>query len=102
MEKNRLQDGAWQFSHNTDLLYLINELKFPNTAKNLSHGLYVIVIQVQNMSQSIEVLDQRTQRDLKFVETMEVQLKSLENKFKEVEDGHESNIARQYKVPDGF
>lgn len=51
------------------------------------------------MSQSIEVLDQRTQRDLKFVETMEVQLKNLENKFREVESGHESNLARQYKVP---
>lgn len=50
------------------------------------------------MSQSIDVLDQRTQKDLKFVETMEVQLKNLENKFKEVEDGHETNIARQYKV----
>ncbi len=51
------------------------------------------------MSQSIEVLDQRTQRDLQFVEKMEVQLKGLENKFKQVEDGHENNIARQYKVP---
>ncbi|MED6246079.1 Noelin [Ataeniobius toweri] len=54
---------------------------------------------VQNMSQSIEILDQRTQRDMQFVERMEVQLKSLENKFKQVEEGHESNIARQYKVP---
>ncbi|XP_039902664.1 noelin-like isoform X1 [Simochromis diagramma] len=53
---------------------------------------------VQNMSQSIEALDQRSQRDLQFVEKMEVQLKGLENKFKQVEDGHESNIARQYKV----
>ncbi|XP_063344914.1 noelin-like isoform X1 [Pelmatolapia mariae] len=52
---------------------------------------------VQNMSQSIEALDQRSQRDLQFVEKMEVQLKGLENKFKQVEDGHESNIARQYK-----
>lgn len=59
---------------------------------------YVFVFQVQNMSHSIEILDQRTQRDLKFVETMEFQLKSLENKFKDVEDGHESNTARQYKV----
>lgn len=50
------------------------------------------------MSLSIEVLDQRTQRDLQFVEKMEVQLKGLENKFKLVEEGHESNIARQYKV----
>lgn len=60
--------------------------------------LYVIVLQVHNMSQSIDVLDQRTQRDLKFVEMMEVQIKNLEDKFKEVEDGHESKIARQYKV----
>lgn len=60
--------------------------------------LYVFVLQVQNMSHSIEILDQRTQRDLKFVENMEFQLKTLENKFKEVEDGHESNTARQYKV----
>ncbi|XP_030214189.1 noelin isoform X2 [Gadus morhua] len=52
---------------------------------------------VQNMTQSIEVLDQRTQRDLQYVERMEVQLKGLENKFKQVEDGHESNTARQYK-----
>lgn len=50
------------------------------------------------MSHSIEILDQRTQRDLKFVENMEFQLKTLETKFKEVEDGHESNSARQYKV----
>ncbi|TNN55800.1 Noelin [Liparis tanakae] len=49
------------------------------------------------MSQSIEVLDQKTQRDLQFLEKMEVQLKGLENKFKQVEDGHESNVARQYK-----
>lgn len=59
---------------------------------------YVFVLQVQNMSHSIEILDQRTQRDMKFVENMEFQLKTLENKFKEVEDGHESNTARQYKV----
>lgn len=50
------------------------------------------------MSQSIEALDQRTQKDLQFVEKMEVQLKGLEDKFKQVEDGHESNNARQYKV----
>lgn len=59
---------------------------------------HVFVLQVQNMSHSIEILDQRTQRDLKFVEHMEFQLKTLENKFKEVEDGHESNTARQFKV----
>ena len=60
--------------------------------------LHLLIVQVQNMTQSIEVLDQRTQRDLQYVERMEVQLKGLENKFKLVEDGHETNTARQYKV----
>ncbi|KAK6306696.1 hypothetical protein J4Q44_G00236210 [Coregonus suidteri] len=53
---------------------------------------------VQNMTQSIQVLDQRTQRDLQYVERMEVQLKGLETKFKQVEESHKQNIARQYKA----
>ncbi|XP_034027328.1 noelin-like [Thalassophryne amazonica] len=52
---------------------------------------------VQYMSQSIEVLDQRTQRDVRFMEKMELELRGLEEKFKQVEEGHETNIARQYK-----
>ncbi|XP_058291216.1 noelin-like, partial [Hylobates moloch] len=43
---------------------------------------------VQNMSQSIEVLDRRTQRDLQYVEKMENQMKGLESKFKQVEESH--------------
>lgn len=54
--------------------------------------------QVQNMTQSIQVLDQRTQRDLQYVEKMEVQLRGLETKFKQVEENHKQNIAKQYKV----
>lgn len=50
------------------------------------------------MTQSIQVLDQRTQRDLQYVERMEVQLKGLETKFKQVEENHKQNIAKQYKV----
>lgn len=50
------------------------------------------------MSHSIDILDQRTQKDMRFVENMEFQLKNMEKKFKEVEDGHESNSARQYMV----
>lgn len=68
------------------------------TVQRLDRTVMLCVFQVQNMSQSIEVLDQRTQRDLQFVEKMEAQLKGLENKLKQVEDGHEVNIARQYKV----
>lgn len=54
--------------------------------------------QVQNMTQSIQVLDQRTQRDLQYVEKMEVQLRGLESKFRQVEENHKQNIAKQYKV----
>lgn len=51
------------------------------------------------MTQSIQVLDQRTQRDLQYVEKMEVQLRGLETKFRQVEENHKQNIAKQYKVP---
>ncbi|TRY64895.1 hypothetical protein DNTS_024597 [Danionella cerebrum] len=53
---------------------------------------------VQNMTQSIQVLDQRTQRDLQYVVKMEDQLKGLETKFRQVEENHKQNIAKQYKV----
>uniref|UniRef100_A0A8C6AHP3 Noelin domain-containing protein n=1 Tax=Monodon monoceros TaxID=40151 RepID=A0A8C6AHP3_MONMO len=53
---------------------------------------------VQNMSQSIEVLDRRTQRDLQYVEKMESQMKGLESKFKQVEESHKQHLARQFKV----
>uniref|UniRef100_A0A673NHE7 Noelin-like n=1 Tax=Sinocyclocheilus rhinocerous TaxID=307959 RepID=A0A673NHE7_9TELE len=53
---------------------------------------------VQNMTQSIQVLDQRTQRDLQYVVKMEDQLRGLETKFRQVEENHKQNIAKQYKV----
>ncbi|XP_023647372.1 olfactomedin 1a isoform X2 [Brienomyrus brachyistius] len=53
---------------------------------------------VQNMTQSIQVLDQRTQRDLQYVEKMEIQLRGLETKFRQVEESHKQNIAKQYKA----
>lgn len=53
------------------------------------------------MTQSIQVLDQRTQRDLQYVEKMEVQLRGLETKFRQVEETHKQNIAKQYKVRSG-
>ncbi|XP_009997156.1 PREDICTED: noelin isoform X4 [Chaetura pelagica] len=52
---------------------------------------------VQNMSQSIEVLDRRTQRDLQYVEKMENQMRGLESKFKQVEESHKQHLARQFK-----
>ncbi|XP_016424489.1 noelin-like isoform X1 [Sinocyclocheilus rhinocerous] len=53
---------------------------------------------VQNMTQSIQVLDQRTQRDLQYVVKMEDQLRGLETKFRQVEENHKQNIAKQYKA----
>ncbi|KAI2554542.1 OLFM1 isoform 6, partial [Pan troglodytes] len=50
------------------------------------------------MSQSIEVLDRRTQRDLQYVEKMENQMKGLESKFKQVEESHKQHLARQFKA----
>ena len=50
------------------------------------------------MSQSIEVLDRRTQRDLQYVEKMENQMKGLESKFRQVEESHKQHLARQFKV----
>lgn len=57
-----------------------------------------VISQVQNMTQSIQTLDQRTQKDLQYVQRMEVQLRGLETKFKQVEESHKQNIAKQYKV----
>ncbi|KAL7844811.1 hypothetical protein SRHO_G00233500 [Serrasalmus rhombeus] len=53
---------------------------------------------VQNMTQSIQVLDQRTQRDLQYVVRMEDQLRGLETKFRQVEENHKQNLAKQYKA----
>ncbi|MGH0130412.1 UNVERIFIED_CONTAM: hypothetical protein FKN15_042775 [Acipenser sinensis] len=53
---------------------------------------------VQNMTQSIEVLDRRTQRDLQYVEKMETQMRGLESRFKQVEENHKQQLARQYKA----
>lgn len=50
------------------------------------------------MSRSVEELERRSRQDIGVVEKMEVELRGLENKFKEVEAGHESSRARHYQV----
>ncbi|MBZ3869859.1 Noelin [Sciurus carolinensis] len=52
---------------------------------------------VQNMSQSLEVLDRRTWRYLQYVEKMENQMKGLQSKYKQVEECHKQHLARQFK-----
>lgn len=50
------------------------------------------------MSQSIEVLNLRTQRDFQYVMKMETQMKGLRSKFRQIEDDRKSIIARNFQV----
>ncbi|XP_062867402.1 olfactomedin 1b isoform X2 [Trichomycterus rosablanca] len=51
---------------------------------------------VQNMTQSIQVLDARTQKDLQYVVRMEDQLKGLETRFQQFEENHKQNLAKHF------
>lgn len=50
------------------------------------------------MSQSIEVLNLRTQRDFQYVIKMENQMKGLRTKFRQIEDDRKSIMARNFQV----
>lgn len=50
------------------------------------------------MSQSIEVLNLRTQRDFQYVVKMENQMKGLRTKFRQVEDDRKSIMAKNFQV----
>lgn len=50
------------------------------------------------MSQSIEVLNLRTQRDFQYVMKMENQMKGLRTKFRQIEDDRKSIISRNFQV----
>lgn len=58
----------------------------------------LVSLQVQNMSQSIEVLNLRTQRDFQYVMKMENQMKGLRTKFRQIEDDRKSIMARNFQV----
>ncbi|KTF78431.1 hypothetical protein cypCar_00025231 [Cyprinus carpio] len=58
-------------------------------------GLYPSM--VQNMSQSIEVLNLRTQRDFQYVMKMENQMKGLRTKFRQIEEDRKTTMARNFK-----
>ncbi|MEQ2193033.1 Noelin-3 [Xenoophorus captivus] len=49
------------------------------------------------MSQSIEVLNLRTQRDFQYVIKMENQMKGLRSKFRQVEDDRKSIMAKNFQ-----
>ncbi|PWA24992.1 hypothetical protein CCH79_00016022 [Gambusia affinis] len=63
-----------------------------------SRQLRQLLEKVQNMSQSIEVLNLRTQRDFQYVIKMENQMKGLRTKFRQVEDDRKSIMAKNFQV----
>ncbi|CAB1326818.1 unnamed protein product, partial [Coregonus sp. 'balchen'] len=52
---------------------------------------------VQNMSQSIEVLNLRTQRDFQYIMRMEGQFKGLRSKFRQVEADRKTHVNRNFQ-----
>lgn len=58
----------------------------------------VFLEQVQNMSQSIEVLNLRTQRDFQYVLKMETQMKGLKAKFRQIEDDRKTLMTKHFQV----
>ncbi|XP_034144536.1 noelin-3-like isoform X2 [Esox lucius] len=53
---------------------------------------------VQNMSQSIEVLNLRTQRDFQYIMRMEGQFKGLRSKFRQIEADRRTQVNRNIQV----
>ncbi|XP_016395766.1 noelin-3-like [Sinocyclocheilus rhinocerous] len=62
-----------------------------------SRRLRQLLEKVQNMSQSIEVLNLRTQRDFQYVMKMENQMKGLRTKFRQIEEDRKTIMARNFK-----
>lgn len=53
---------------------------------------------VQNMSQSIEVLNLRTQRDFQYIMRMESQIKGLRSKFRQIESDRKTLVNKNFQV----
>ncbi|KAL4635916.1 noelin-3 [Arapaima gigas] len=62
-----------------------------------SRQLRQLLEKVQNMSQSIEVLNLRTQRDFQYVMKMENQMKGLRSKFRQIEADRKTLMARGFQ-----
>ncbi|CAB1317944.1 unnamed protein product, partial [Coregonus sp. 'balchen'] len=52
---------------------------------------------VQNMSQSIEVLNLRTQRDFQYIMRMEGQFKGIRSKFRQIETDRKTQVNRNFQ-----
>ncbi|CAH2311624.1 noelin-3 isoform X1 [Pelobates cultripes] len=62
-----------------------------------SKQLRQLLEKVQNMSQSIEVLNLRTQRDFQYVQKMENQMKGLKAKFRQIEEDRKTQLTRHFQ-----
>ncbi|XP_075689485.1 noelin-3 isoform X1 [Rhinoderma darwinii] len=62
-----------------------------------SKQLRQLLEKVQNMSQSIEVLNLRTQRDFQYVQKMETQMKGLRSKFRQIEEDRKTLLTRHFQ-----
>lgn len=62
--------------------------------KNNAHSFQ----KVQNMSQSIEVLNLRTQRDFQYIMRMESQIKGLRSKFRQIESDRKTLVNKNFQV----
>ncbi|KAB0356371.1 hypothetical protein FD754_000527 [Muntiacus muntjak] len=62
-----------------------------------SKQLRQLLEKVQNMSQSIEVLNLRTQRDFQYVLKMETQMKGLKAKFRQIEDDRKTLMTKHFQ-----
>ncbi|NP_001087702.1 olfactomedin 3 L homeolog precursor [Xenopus laevis] len=62
-----------------------------------SKQLRQLLEKVQNMSQSIEVLNLRTERDYQYVQKMETQMKVVRVKFRQIEDDRKTLLTRHFQ-----
>ncbi|XP_051867912.1 noelin-3a [Pristis pectinata] len=62
-----------------------------------SKQLQQLLEKVQNMSQSIEVLNLRTQRDFQYVLKMETQMKGMKGQFRQIEDDRKSLLSKHFQ-----
>ncbi|XP_016140305.1 noelin-3-like [Sinocyclocheilus grahami] len=62
-----------------------------------SRQLRQLLEKIQNMSQSIEVLNLRTQRDFQYVMKMESQMKGLRSKFRQIESNRRTLLTKNFQ-----
>eukprot|EP00079_Xenopus_tropicalis_P009842 XP_002934209.2 PREDICTED: noelin-3 isoform X2 [Xenopus tropicalis] len=62
-----------------------------------SKQLRQLLEKVQNMSQSIEVLNLRTERDYQYVQKMETQMKVVRVKFRQIEEDRKTLLTRHFQ-----